>query len=49
MKIAPGNDPAGYPMKKGVHAVRQSLGVKVIDYGCFNPEPVDFSGGRQRS
>ena len=45
MKIAPGNDPAGYPMKKGVLAVRQSLGVEVADLGCFSPEPVDFTGG----
>ena len=42
MKIALGNDHAGYPMKKEVIEVLKSLGVEVIDFGSYGPEKVDF-------
>jgi ribose 5-phosphate isomerase B len=42
MKIALGNDHAGYPMKKEVIEVLRSLGVEVIDFGSYDPEKVDF-------
>jgi len=42
MKIALGNDHAGYPMKKEVIDVLKSLGVEVIDFGSYGPEKVDF-------
>jgi ribose 5-phosphate isomerase B len=42
MRIALGNDHAGYPMKAEVMAILKSLGVEVIDHGGYGPEPVDF-------
>jgi len=42
MKIALGNDHAGYPMKQEVLTALKSLGVEVIDHGSYTPEPVDF-------
>jgi len=42
MKIALGNDHAGYPMKQEVLAALKSLGIEVIDHGSYTPEPVDF-------
>ena len=42
MKIALGNDHAGYSMKADVRAILDSLGVEVLDVGSFGPEPVDF-------
>jgi ribose 5-phosphate isomerase B len=42
MKVALGNDHAGYPMKKEVIEVLKSLGVEVIDFGSYGPEKVDF-------
>jgi len=42
MKIALGNDHCGYPMKDEVIAILKSLGVEIIDHGCYSPEPVDF-------
>ncbi|MFD2671705.1 ribose 5-phosphate isomerase B [Marinicrinis sediminis] len=42
MKIAFGNDHAGYPLKADVLNVLKEAGVEVIDYGCQSTEPVDF-------
>ena len=42
MKIALGNDHAGYSMKADVRAILDSLGVEVLDFGSFGPEPLDF-------
>ncbi len=42
MKIALGNDHYGYPMKAEVRAVLDALGVEVLDFGCYNTDPVDF-------
>ena len=42
MRIALGNDHAGYGMKAEVMSILKSLGVEVINHGCDSPEPVDF-------
>ncbi len=42
MKIALGNDHAGYRLKAEVLAILKSLGVEVFDHGCHSSEPVDF-------
>src|SRR5512139_3044105 len=42
MKIALGNDHAGYRMKAEVVAILKSLGIEILDHGSHNPEPVDF-------
>lgn len=42
MRIALGNDHAGYPLKAHVRAVLEGLGHEVIDRGAQSEEPVDF-------
>jgi ribose 5-phosphate isomerase B len=42
MKIALGNDHAGYPLKAHVRAVLEGLGHEVIDRGAQSEDPVDF-------
>lgn len=42
MKIALGNDHAGYPLKDEVISILKSLGVDIIDHGSYTPDPVDF-------
>lgn len=42
MRIALGNDHAGFPMKAAVKAVFADLGVEIIDFGSHTPDPVDF-------
>ena len=42
MRIALGNDHAGYPLKEYVRSVLEDLGHEVIDRGAPSEEPVDF-------
>ncbi|MDA1191550.1 MAG: RpiB/LacA/LacB family sugar-phosphate isomerase [Candidatus Poribacteria bacterium] len=42
MKIAVGNDHAGFPMAQHVIDVLTKLGAEVTHHGCYSPEPVDF-------
>ncbi|QQQ62591.1 RpiB/LacA/LacB family sugar-phosphate isomerase [Paenarthrobacter ureafaciens] len=42
MKIALGNDHAGYPLKDFVRSVLEDLGHEVIDRGAPDESPVDF-------
>jgi ribose 5-phosphate isomerase B len=42
MKIALGNDHAGYSLKAHVRSVLEKLGHEVIDTGTQSDEPVDF-------
>lgn len=42
MRIALGNDHAGYPMKAHVVSVLESLGAEVVDFGAPSTDPVDF-------
>jgi ribose 5-phosphate isomerase B len=42
MRIALGNDHAGYPLKAHVRSVLERLGHEVIDCGAQSEEPVDF-------
>ncbi|MGV9801532.1 RpiB/LacA/LacB family sugar-phosphate isomerase [Mycobacterium sp. NPDC003449] len=42
MKIALGNDHAGYPLKAHVRTVLEGLGHEVIDRGAPSEDPVDF-------
>jgi len=42
MKIALGNDHAGYPLKAHVRSVLEDLGHEVIDRGAQSEDPVDF-------
>jgi len=42
MKIALGNDHAGFPLKAYVKEVLEELGHEVIDRGANNDDPVDF-------
>jgi len=42
MKIALGNDHAGYPLKAHVRSVLEELGHEVIDRGAQSEDPVDF-------
>jgi ribose 5-phosphate isomerase B len=42
MRIALGNDHAGYPLKAHVRAVLEGLGHEVIDRGAQSEDPVDF-------
>jgi len=42
MRIALGNDHAGYPLKATVLQLLKSWGHTVKDCGSFNPDPVDF-------
>jgi ribose 5-phosphate isomerase B len=42
LKIALGNDHAGYPLKNYVRGILESLGHDVIDCGTDSEDPVDF-------
>lgn len=42
MKVALGNDHAGYPLKIYVRTVLEDLGHEVLDLGAPSEEPVDF-------
>lgn len=42
MRIALGNDHAGYSLKAHVRSVLEKLGHEVIDTGAQSDEPVDF-------
>lgn len=42
MRIALGNDHAGYPLKEYVRSVIEGLGHEVIDRGAPSEDPVDF-------
>lgn len=42
MKIALGNDHAGYSLKDEVISILKSLGVEIIDFGSYTPDPIDF-------
>jgi ribose 5-phosphate isomerase B len=42
MRIALGNDHAGYPLKQYVRSVLEDLGHEVIDTGAPSEAPVDF-------
>ena len=42
MRIALGNDHAGYPLKEYVRTVLEDLGHEVIDRGAPSETPVDF-------
>ncbi len=42
MFVALGNDHAGFPLKSNVVHILNSLGVQIIDHGCFDDNPVDF-------
>ncbi|WP_347551430.1 ribose 5-phosphate isomerase B [Pseudalkalibacillus hwajinpoensis] len=42
MKISVGGDHAGFPLKKKVVSVIKELGHEVVDYGCYDENPIDF-------
>lgn len=42
MKIAIGSDHAGFPLKKPIVEYLEGKGHEVIDYGSYDPNPVDF-------
>jgi len=42
MRIALGNDHAGFPMIEAVKTILAELGVQVTHFGSYDPEPVDF-------
>ncbi len=42
MKIALGSDHAGFDYKKRIHALLESLGHEVHDFGTDSAEPVDY-------
>ena len=42
MKIAIGNDHAGYAMKLEIKAYLQEKGYDVVDYGCYSDSPADY-------
>lgn len=42
MKLAIGSDHAGFPLKASVLEYLEKEGHEVIDFGSYNPEPVDF-------
>jgi ribose 5-phosphate isomerase B len=42
MKIALGNDHAGYPLKAHILETLRKLGVEVTDHGSHTSDPVDF-------
>lgn len=42
IKIAIASDHAGFELKKEIISLLQSQGVKVKDFGSFNPDPVDY-------
>jgi ribose 5-phosphate isomerase B len=42
MKIAIGNDHAGFPMKDAVLDILKDLGCDIIDHGSYDENPVDF-------
>lgn len=42
MKIVIGSDHAGFGAKEKAKKFLQGLGHEVADFGCYNPEPVDY-------
>ncbi len=42
MKIAIGNDHAGYALKQELKRTLQEQGYDVVDYGCYSDTPVDY-------
>ena len=42
MRIALGNDHAGFPMIEAVKAILAELGVEVTHFGSYTPDAVDF-------
>ncbi|MDR6125284.1 ribose 5-phosphate isomerase B [Bacillus sp. SLBN-46] len=42
MKIAIGSDHAGFPLKKPIMEFLEIKGYEVIDFGSYDPNPVDF-------
>ena len=42
MRIALGNDHAGFPMIEAVKTILVELGVQVTHFGSYDLEPVDF-------
>jgi len=42
MRIALGNDHAGYSMKADVREILKELEYEVTDFGCHSEDPVDF-------
>lgn len=42
MKISIGSDHAGFPLKKPIVDFLKEQGHEVIDFGSYDPEPVDF-------
>lgn len=42
MRIGVGGDHAGFPLKDTVVNALKSMGHEVIDYGSYDPDPVDF-------
>ncbi len=42
MKVAMGNDHAGFPLREAVREAVQSLGHQLVDFGSATPEPCDY-------
>lgn len=42
MKIAIGNDHAGYSMKQEIKEYLHEKGYDVVDYGCYSDTPTDY-------
>jgi len=43
MRLVIGSDHAGFEAKEKMKKFIQSLGHDVTDFGCYSPEPVDFT------
>ena len=43
MRLVIGSDHAGFEAKEKLKKVLQGLGHDVTDFGCYSPEPVDFT------
>jgi ribose 5-phosphate isomerase B len=42
MEIAIGSDDLGFPLKAAIVAHLRGLGHEVVDFGCHEPEPIDY-------
>ena len=42
MRLSVGSDHAGYPLKLALLDKLRAKGYEIIDFGSFDPEPVDF-------
>lgn len=42
MDVAVGSDEAGLDLKKALMEYLLARGIKVTDYGCYSPDPVDY-------